>query len=201
QDDADVYINDALYRRKTDHGQLRIPLKVVEYTIRIHKAGFMDPPPEDVEVKKAEESAVQFRLQPVPQIATLAIKGALPGTMVYVDKDLAAMIGADGNANISTIKPGDHVVELRRDQALTKKFQRTFRTGDVITLSGADVTLEKTVAEAQPPPPPAAPAAKTEPNQSPEYSMEQEGAQVRRGGGFVTYHVPKVAGRYTFAAQ
>ncbi len=201
QDGADVYINDKLYRRKTDHGQIRIPLKVGEYTIRIHKAGFMDPPPEDVDVKKAEESAVQFRMQPVPQIATLAIKGALPGTMVYVDKDVAAKIGADGNANVSNITPGDHVVELRRDQALPKRFQRSFRTGDVITLAGPDVTLEKAVAEAQPPPPAAAAPAQTANQGNGNNSMEMEGSQVRRGGGFVTYHVPRVAGHYTFAAQ
>ena len=31
--------------------------------------------------------------------------------------------------------------------------------------------------------------------------MEIEGQQVRKGGGFVTYHIPKVAGHYTFQAQ
>ncbi len=60
---------------------MRVPLKVGEYTIRVHKDGFIDPPPQTVEVKKAEESAVEFRLEPVPDIATLQIKGALPGTM------------------------------------------------------------------------------------------------------------------------
>ena len=75
----------------------------------MHKVGFIDPPPETVEVKKAEETPMEFHFQPVPQIATLQIKGALPGTMVYVDTDLAASIGADGNANITNVKPGDHV--------------------------------------------------------------------------------------------
>jgi hypothetical protein len=31
--------------------------------------------------------------------------------------------------------------------------------------------------------------------------MEMDGEQVRKGGGFVAYHVPKVAGHYTFQAQ
>ena len=206
QDGADVYIDNSLYRRKTEQGQVRIPLKVGNYTIRVHKAGFIDPPPEVVDVKKAEEAAVQFRLQPAPQIATLAIKGALPGTMVYLDKDLAALIGADGSANLSNVKPGDHMIELRREQALPKRFQRTFHVGDVIVLAGPDVTLDKAVAEAPPAsattptPEPAAPVA-SKPAATPNYSMELEGAQVRRGGGFVNYHVPKVSGHYTFAAQ
>ena len=154
EDGADVYIDDALYRRKTDHGQVRIPLKVGDYTIRIHKAGFIDPPPKSVTVKKAEETPVDFRLDPVPQIATLQIKGALQGTMVYVDKDLAAVIGADGDANISNVKPGEHSIELRREQALPKRFQRSFRTGDVVQLSGPDVTLDKAITENKPAPPP-----------------------------------------------
>jgi len=197
QDGADVYIDDALYRRKTDRGQVRIPLKVGDYTIRVHKVGFIDPPPKSVTVKKAEETAVDFRLDPVPQIATLQIKGALQGTMVYIDKDLAAVIGADGNANVSTVKPGDHSIELRREQALPKRFQRSFRTGDVVVLSGPDVTLDKAITENKPPP-----ANPTPENTAPQnYAMELEGSQVRKGGGFVAYHVPRVAGHYSFAAQ
>ncbi len=202
QDGVDVYINDALYRRKTERGQLRVPLKVGDYTIRVHKTGFIDPPPANVEVKKAEEAAVQFRLQPLPQVATLQVRGALPGTMVYVDKDFAATVGADGNASISNIKPGDHIVELRRDQALPKRFERTFHTGDVAVLSGPDAVLDKVVAENNSPPPAPAPApARTADTETRNYSMEMEGSQIRRGGGFVPYHVPKVAGHYTFSAQ
>jgi hypothetical protein len=199
QDGVDVFINNLPYRRKTDRGQVRIPLKVGEYTIRVHKAGFIDPPPQTVAVKKAEESAVEFRLDPIPEIATLQIKGALPGTMVYLDGELAAAIGNDGNANISTVKPGVHAVELRRDQALPKKFDRTFRTGDVVVLSGPDVTLEKVTVDTKPAPNAAAPPPSS--GAKPNDSMELEGQQVRKGGGFVTYHVPKTSGRYTFQAQ
>jgi hypothetical protein len=196
QDAVDVYIDDALYRRKTDRGQVRIPLKVGDYTIRVHKTGFIDPPPKSVTVKKAEETAVDFRLDPAPQIATLAIRGALQGTMVYVDSDLAAVIGPDGSANISNVRPGDHSIELRREQALPKRFQRSFHTGDVVTLSGPDVTLDRVITENKPPPPanPPEPAPQN-------YSMEMEGSQVHKGGGFVAYHIPRVPGHYSFAAQ
>jgi hypothetical protein len=200
QDGADVYIDDKLYRRKTERGQVRIPLKVGEYAIRVHKAGFIDPPPETVSVKKAEESAVEFKLEPAPQIATLEIRGALPGTMVYLDKDLAAAIGNDGNANISTVKPGEHTIELRREQALPKKFERTFHIGDIVVLSGPDVTLEKVVVDNKPAPPPSPPPPVTAPATE-NTGMEMAGQQVRKGGGFVPYHVPKAPGHYTFQAQ
>lgn len=209
EDGADVYINDKLYRRRTQAGQLRIPLKVGEYMVRVHKAGFMDPPPETVSVKKAEEAAVNFKFEPIPQIATLAVKGALVGTMVYVDKVFAASIGPDGNATLSNIKPGEHTIELRRDQALPKRFERTFGTGDVVLLSGPDVTLEKVVVEntATPAPKPAPPAKAPDLAPNPissgatNTSMEVDGQQLRKGGGFVPYHVPRVAGRYSFAGQ
>lgn len=212
QDGVDVFIDDKPYRRKTDRGQVRIPLKVGQYTIRVHKTGFIDPPPQSVDVKKAEEAPVQFRMQPVPEIATLDIKGALAGTMVYIDKDFAAVIGADGNARISNVKPGDHIVELRRDQALPKRFERTFRTGDVAVLSGSDVILDKVVTDNKGAPPPPTPApepltstapANSSNNPAPNSGMEIPGEQVRRGNGigFVPYHTPRVAGRYSFQAQ
>jgi hypothetical protein len=159
QDEVNIYIDGNLYKRQTDHGQLRIPLKVGEYTIRVHKAGFIDPPPESIDIKKAEEAAVEFRLDPAPDIATLNVKGGLPGTMIYIDKNFAAVTGADGNATISNVKPGDHVIELRRDQALPKRFERLFHSGEVILLAGVDATLEKVVTESTPAPPPPEPGA------------------------------------------
>ena len=63
QDGADVFINNKPYRRQTDRGQVRIPLKIGEYAIRIHKAGFLDPPPQTVTIKKGEESAVEFKME------------------------------------------------------------------------------------------------------------------------------------------
>ncbi len=201
QDGVDVYIDDKPYRRRTERGQVRIPLKVGEYAIRVHKAGFIDPPPQTASVKKAEESAIEFKLEPAPQIATLEIKGALPGTMVYLDKELAAAIGSDGSANISNVKPGEHAIELRREQALPKKFDRTFRTGDIVVLSGPDVTLEKVVVDNKSAPPPTPVPAVAPAPAAQNTGLEVPGQQVRKGGGFIPYHVPKAPGHYTFQAQ
>lgn len=154
EDKVSVSIDGKPYKRQTDHGQLRIPLRVGTYTISVHKPGFIDPPPASVEVTKAEEAAVEFKMDAAPNVASLDVKGALPGTMIYVDRAFAAAAGADGNATVPNVPPGDHAIELRRDQALPKRFERTFRSGDTITLSGPDVTLEKVVTEVKPPPAP-----------------------------------------------
>jgi hypothetical protein len=70
QDGVEVYIDNSLYRRKTDRGPLRIPLKVGSYKIRVHKDGFVDPAPLPVEVKKSEETPLQFKLEPAPVVTS-----------------------------------------------------------------------------------------------------------------------------------
>lgn len=201
QDGAQVFLNGKLYPRRTSHGQLRIPLKVGEYTVRIHKAGFADPPPETVQVEKAEETALQFSLKPEPRFATLAVRGAEPGTMVYLDQRLAAVTGIDGSAQLSNVEPGEHAIELRRGQSLPRQFARAFHPGDVITLSGPSVLLAKSAKEsaasALPQPPPAA----AEDTVAPAYDIRIQGERVHRGGGFLPYKVPPVAGTYSFLAQ
>ena len=75
QDGVEVYIDNGLYRRRTDRGPLRIPLKVGSYKIRVHKAGFVDPAPLPVEVKKSEETALQFKLEPAPAVTSPILAG------------------------------------------------------------------------------------------------------------------------------
>ncbi len=197
RDGVNVFINDKPYRRATSQGQIRIPLKVGEYTIRVHKDGFVDPPPQTAEVKKAEETAVEFSLEPVPQFGTLEVRGAEPGTAIYVDKQLAATIGSDGIANVPNIKIGEHTIEVHQQDAVSKKLLRIFTTGAPVVLSGADVQLEKIAAnksaappEPEPTPPVTAPAAPA--------PVQVQGEQVHKGGGFVHYSTPKSAGRYSF---
>lgn len=205
-DGVDVYVNNVPLKHKTEQGQLRIPsLKVGSYTVRVHKDGFTDPPEQVADVKKADETELRFHLSPAvaPVIAsTLDIRGAAPGTGIFIDGVLAATAGNDGGVTIATIKPGPHGIELRKDQAMPKRFDRNFAAGEVVTLAGQDVALQKiapeTPAAPAPPPPTTPPATASSESQA---MQQSEGELVRRGGGFVPYHVPRVAGHYTFAAQ
>ena len=200
RDGVNVFIDDKPYRRTTVQGQVRIPLKVGEYTIRVHKDGFVDPPPQTAEVKKAEETAVTFSMEPVPQFGTLQVRGAAPGTAIFVDKQLVATTGENGIANVGNIKIGEHTLELRHADAVPKRLLRIFTANSPVTLSGTDAQLEKTavsnnaVTTPAPAPPPAPVAA-------PPASVQNDGEQVRKGGGFVHYSTPKVAGRYSFQMQ
>jgi hypothetical protein len=82
QDGADVYVDNLLYRRKTEHGQVRVPLKVGSYKIRVHKAGFVDPAPLSIDVKKSLETEAKFKLLPAPetQQALLPSPNGTPAT-------------------------------------------------------------------------------------------------------------------------
>jgi hypothetical protein len=206
QDEVSVYIDDTLYRRTTDHGRLRVPLKVGTYRIRIHKDGFIDPPPAKVDVMKAEEASVLFRMQPAPDFASLQVKGAQTGTSVYVDGQLAATIGADGMAKVVNIKSGDHIIELRHDQQVPKQLTRTFTTGATIVLTGNDVMLDKLSADSKSVipanpggtpmlPPPVVPVL------APPPEVRNDAETVHKGGGFVPYQTPRVAGHYSFQAH
>ena len=70
QDGVEVYIDNSLYRRKTERGSLRIPLRVGSYKIRVHKVGFVDPAPLPIEVKKSEETPLAFKMEPAPEVTS-----------------------------------------------------------------------------------------------------------------------------------
>lgn len=206
QDGVEIYIDNTLFRRKTEHGQVRISIRAGKYPIRVHKDGFIDPPASVAEVKKAEVTELKFDLSPIGtsvSVASLQIRGAQAGTTAYIDREFVAGIGPDGAARISNIKPGDHTIELRRDQAVTKRLQRNFRAGEVMTLAGPDVTLEKTSVETKPAVTPVStPEDITKPSNAvaPNENFA-DGTRMQRGGGFVPYDTPKATGHYSFRTQ
>jgi len=140
QDGVRVFLNGKEYRRLTSHGQLRVPV-LGKVAVRVAKSGFLDEPEQTADVKKGAEVRLQFNLRPQPQFGSLQIHGALAGTEVLVDQKIAGTVGPDGLFGISEIQPGDHTIELRREQHLPKRLQRSFQTGQAVVLTGAEVVL------------------------------------------------------------
>ena len=205
EDDVAIYIDDTLFRRRTEHGQARLSIRAGHYAIRVHKDGFSDPPVQSVEVKKADVTQARFDLTPLAanSIATLQIRGAQPGTTAYIDRDFVAAVGPDGNARFGDVKPGDHTIELRHDLAVSKRLQRTFHSGETVTLSGADVVLEKSTADATKAGSQAVVVPVSGLNESTKAGAGSnepmpEGTRVQKGGGFIPYDTPKTSGHYSF---
>lgn len=142
EDDVHVFVNDKENRRRTQRGQVRIPA-IGSVTVRVAKDGFQTEPPQTAEVKKGAEVRMEFKLKPAATVQTssLQIHGATPGAEVFLDQNSIGTVGADGNFARNNVSPGDHVIDLRRDQFTPKRVQRNFKAGQPVVLSGADVVL------------------------------------------------------------
>jgi len=144
EDDVHVFLNNKEYARRTQRGQVRIPA-IGTVSVRVAKDGFEAAAPQSAEVKKGAEVRLEFKMQALPQLAALTIHGATPGAEVLIDQKSAGMVGDDGAFTSSTVQPGDHLIELRRDRYVPRRLQRPFRAGQTIALSGADVVLAPAV--------------------------------------------------------
>ena len=140
EDDVRVFLNEKEYRRRTQRGQLRVQI-LGKVTVRVAKSGFQNEPAQTVEVKKGAELRLKFDLKEQPQFGSLQIHGAAAGTEVLVDQKNAGTVGPDGAFSLGAIEPGDHTIELRREQHLPKRLQRSFQAGQAVVLAGADAVL------------------------------------------------------------
>ncbi|MBZ5686767.1 MAG: hypothetical protein LAP86_17215 [Acidobacteriia bacterium] len=153
QDDARVFLNGKLQRQLTQAGQLRLPnLELKDYVVQVSKGGFQDPPQQKVRIRKGEEVKLVFNLQPQPSLsssglASLTIQGGAPGTTVLVDQTVVGTIQPDGTLSVSTVNPGDHTVELRKERFKSRQFKEHFVAGASISLAAADAALESAPGE------------------------------------------------------
>ena len=148
QDGAKVILNGKLQRQLTRSGQLRLPnLAPKDYVVQVSKSGFQDPPQQNIQIRKGEEARLIFNLQPQLRMATLTIQGAVPGTAVLVDQAPVGTIQSDGSLNISSVNPGDHTVELRKERFKPRQLKKHFVAGGSISLAAADAALEAAPAE------------------------------------------------------
>jgi len=143
QDDAKVFLNGRLQPQTTKAGQLRLPnLELKDYVVQVSKSGFQDPPQQKIRIRKGEPTKLIFNLQPQPSLASLTIQGGAPGTAVFVDQTLVGTVQPDGTLSVSTVNPGDHTVELRKDRFKPRQFKKHFVAGGAISLAASDAALE-----------------------------------------------------------
>ncbi|HEX4425030.1 MAG TPA: protein kinase [Terriglobales bacterium] len=143
QEKAKVFLNGKLQESTNQSGQLRIPnLEPKEYTVKVSKSGFQDLPEQKIRVRKGAQSKLTFNLQPIPRFATLSIQGATPGILVAIDQLPSGTVQSDGTLNLSTINPGDHVIELRKDRFKPRQITKHFVAGSAVSLAGAELALE-----------------------------------------------------------
>ncbi len=143
QDKARVFLNGKLQPQPTQAGQLRIPnLELKDYAVRVSKAGFQDLPEQKIRIRKGEQAKVIFNLQPVPHLALLNIQGGVPGATVLVDQTPVGTIQPDGTLNVTSVNPGDHTVELRKERFRPRQMKKHFVVGQTVALAASDVSLD-----------------------------------------------------------
>ena len=114
-----------------------------DYTVRVAKDGFMDTPEQHASLRKGEEFKLEFQLKPMPKVASLAIQGAIPGSQVLLDQNPIGTVQDDGSFTASSVPPGDHAIELRKDAYKPRKIEKRFEASQTVQLAAADVALEK----------------------------------------------------------
>ena len=143
EDNVRVFINGKEYPRKTQKGQLRIPT-LGSVNVRVAKDGFEITGAQTADVKKGSETRLEFKMQALPQVAILQIREATPGAEVLLDQKSLGAVGDDGTFTANSVPPGEHTIELRKDQFLPKRMQRMFVAGKTVVLLGGDAVLAAT---------------------------------------------------------
>ena len=141
EDGVTVFLDGQKHPNVTRRGQLRITRAPKRYRVRVAKEGFQDVPEQEVEIRKGEEVRLAFKLQPAPKLASLSVRGATPGAEVLVDQISIGTVGPDGTFRFSSVSPGEHSVELRKDKHTSAQFRRIFPVGQTVELQGNEVTL------------------------------------------------------------
>jgi tetratricopeptide (TPR) repeat protein len=117
------------------------------HNLNTPKSAVQNPPLQAVRIRKDEPAKPITNPQPLPRLASLTIQGGVPGTAVLVDQILVGVIQADGTLSISSVNPGDHTVELRKDRFKPRQQKEHFSAGGTISLSAADAALETAPSE------------------------------------------------------
>jgi eukaryotic-like serine/threonine-protein kinase len=148
EDKARVFLNGKTLEQLTQKGQLHVAnLEPKDYVVRVSKPGYQNVPEQKIRIRKGEQRRLVFSLLPEPRVASLNIQNGPPGATVLIDQAMVGTVQPDGTFNLSTVAPGDHVIELRKDRFKARQINKHFVAGIPMTLVAAEVTLEVAPAE------------------------------------------------------
>ena len=162
EDNVKVYLNNRLYPRQTEHGMLRIPVNVGDYSIRVEKDGMRSPAAQTATVAKGEEKQVAFAFTPTQPV--LDIAGAQPHAHVDVDRRPVGETDASGGFR-SEVAAGRHSVGLTKDGYAPVRFDMQFTQGrGPVRPSPSQIAMSKLPTTQAPPQlPPVTTTVDTEP--------------------------------------
>ena len=134
EDDVMVLVNGRPLRR-TSRGALRALLPPGKISVRVSKEGFEAVTDQVAEVKKGEDTRLEFKLKSLPRVATLRIKAGTSGATILLDGREVGKVNAEGNFQTGGVAPGDHEIEFRMAGFLNRKLARTFKAGETVEVA------------------------------------------------------------------
>jgi tetratricopeptide (TPR) repeat protein len=143
QDKTRIFLNGKALPQLTQGGQLRIAnLEPKEYVVRVEKQGFQNVADQKIRIRKGEQGRLVFGLLAAPNMASLDIQGGPPGATILIDQANAGTVQSDGTLSLTSVSPGDHVIELRKDRFKPRQIKKHFVVGTPVTLTPSEMALE-----------------------------------------------------------
>lgn len=143
EDEVTIVINGRTQPKKTSRGQYRIQLPPGNVAVKVSKDGFETVAEQAAVVKKGEDVRLEFKLKTLPRMATLRVRSATSGALVFLDGREIGRVGADGSFQTGAVAPGDHEVEFRMAGFLNQKATRSFKAGETAEI--ANIVLMQAV--------------------------------------------------------
>jgi serine/threonine-protein kinase len=133
QDDATVYLDGQKWKRSIVRGRALMYLTPKHYTVRLEKEGFVPSAEQQADLKKGEQSRLEFKLAPAK--AALRVHHAAQGSELFVDGTRAGAAGADGEFSDAAIEPGKHAVAIRHEGYEPIQMEQSFLAGKTVDLN------------------------------------------------------------------
>jgi hypothetical protein len=135
-DGVQVFLNNA-NRGSTTHGKLPLSgLPAGSYTVAVTKEGYESSPPlRHTQLPAGGTRTLSFNVIPrSPLEASLRIRGAIPGSRVFLDGSSVGIVGPTGSFDMDHINLGHRTIKLEQDRYQPWQTERSFVAGQAVSV-------------------------------------------------------------------
>jgi serine/threonine protein kinase len=124
------------------NGKFNLNLEPKTYRVRIVAPGYEDSAEQSVAIHKGEPTQLKFELKPAVNTASLVIEGGTPESEVWLNGERIGTLNSAGSLTQENIDPGNHIIQIRKQDYEELDLARNFTAKQVIRLAGDDAKLK-----------------------------------------------------------